>query len=194
MTHRDGLPRFSALSVRCGDAGHREACATPSESLGKPPLRSRRRPGGGRRKVLTMHRIACNFPPARRAAYAISMSHDQRSLVLTSTPDRGAIPWCQKRGTDSTPPWGDNRKRETWALNKVQTHGPRQLAAAVGPGSRYLPIGRVQITEGTLAGSPTHRAPFLKSPIWTVGSRFRSIRKSVTVFGAWEESSGKSRL
>ncbi len=40
MTHRDGLPRFSALSVRCGDAGHREACATPSESLGKPPTRS----------------------------------------------------------------------------------------------------------------------------------------------------------
>ena len=29
-----------------------------------------------------MHRIACNFPPARRAAYAISMSHDQRPLVL----------------------------------------------------------------------------------------------------------------
>ncbi len=29
MTHRDGLPRFSARSVRCGDAGHREACATP---------------------------------------------------------------------------------------------------------------------------------------------------------------------
>ncbi len=36
--------------------------------------------------VLTMHRIACNFPPTRRAAYAISMSHDQRSLVLPSTP------------------------------------------------------------------------------------------------------------
>ena len=81
MTHRDGLPRFSARNVRCGDAGHREACATPSESLGKPPFRSRRRPVGGRRKVLTMHRIACNFPPARRAAYAISMGHDQRSLV-----------------------------------------------------------------------------------------------------------------
>ena len=43
MTHRDGLPMFSALSVRCGGAGHRKACATPSESLGKPPLRSRRR-------------------------------------------------------------------------------------------------------------------------------------------------------
>ncbi len=31
MTHRDGLPRLSARSVRCGDAGHRKACATPSE-------------------------------------------------------------------------------------------------------------------------------------------------------------------
>jgi len=82
MTRRAGLPRFSALSVRRGDAGHRKACATPSESLGKPPLRSRMRPVGGRRKVLTMHRIAGNFPPTRRAAYAISMSHDQRSLVL----------------------------------------------------------------------------------------------------------------
>ncbi len=47
MTRRAGLPRFSALSVRWGDAGHREACATPSESLGKPPFRSRMRPVGG---------------------------------------------------------------------------------------------------------------------------------------------------
>ncbi len=81
MTHRDGLPGFSARSVRRGDAGHRKACATPSESLGKPPLRSRLRPFGGRRKVLTRHRIARNFPPPRRAAYAIYMSHDQRPLV-----------------------------------------------------------------------------------------------------------------
>ena len=28
---------------------------------------------GLRREVLTMRRIACNFPPARRVAYAISM-------------------------------------------------------------------------------------------------------------------------
>ncbi len=85
MTHRDGLPRFSALSVRCGDAGPREACATTSaplaESLGKPPFRSHRRSVGGRRKALTMCRIACNFPLTRRAAFAISMNHYQRSLV-----------------------------------------------------------------------------------------------------------------
>ncbi len=41
-THRDGLPRFSARSVRRGDAGHRKPCAAQgfggSESLGKPSL------------------------------------------------------------------------------------------------------------------------------------------------------------
>ncbi len=81
MTHRDDLPRLSARSVRCGDAGHRKGCATPSESLGKPPLRSRRGPVGGRRKVLTLHRIACTFPPTRRAAYAIYRRQEQRPLV-----------------------------------------------------------------------------------------------------------------
>ncbi len=58
MTPRDGFPRFSARSVRCGDAGHREACATL--------------PVGGRRNGLTMHRIAGAAPPTRRTAYAIS--------------------------------------------------------------------------------------------------------------------------
>ena len=42
MTHKDamwdGLPSFSARSVGRGDAAHREARATPSESLGKPSL------------------------------------------------------------------------------------------------------------------------------------------------------------
>ena len=81
MTDRDGLPRLSARSVGCGDAGHHKARATPSENLGKEPFRSRARPVGGRRKALTMRHIVCNFPPTRRAAYAISMGHYQRSLV-----------------------------------------------------------------------------------------------------------------
>ncbi len=34
----------------------------------------------------------------------------------------------------------------------------------------------------------------MKAPIWIVGSRFRSIRNGATVFGAWEEPSGISRL
>ncbi len=89
MTHRDGFPRFSARSVRRGDAGHREAGAAlptiwhgpKSESLGKPPFRSPMRPVGERRKVLTMPRIAGNFPPTRRAAWAIPMGHYHCSLV-----------------------------------------------------------------------------------------------------------------
>jgi hypothetical protein len=81
MTHRDDFPRFSARNVGCSDAGHREDRATLPESLGKPPFGSRMRPVGVRRKALTMHRIAGGLPPTRRAAYAISMSHYQRSLV-----------------------------------------------------------------------------------------------------------------
>ncbi len=90
MTHRDGFPRLSARSAWRGVAAHRKPRAPaqsygPSESLGKPPFRSRRRTAGGRRKALPMSRIACGFPPtrplARRIACAISMGHYQRSLV-----------------------------------------------------------------------------------------------------------------
>ncbi len=100
MTHRDGFPRLSARSAWRGDAGHRKPCAPsetygPSESLGKPPFRSRGRTAGGRRKALTtrppqqrrcrcggwMSRRTCGFPPTRRIACPISMGHYQRSLV-----------------------------------------------------------------------------------------------------------------
>ncbi len=77
MTHRDGFPRFSARSVRCGDAVHREACATLSESLGRPPFRSRIRTIGGRRNVLPMIDIACDISPTRRTVFTISMGHYQ---------------------------------------------------------------------------------------------------------------------
>ncbi len=87
MTHRDGFPRFSARSAWRGDAGHRKPCATPSESLGKPPFRSGRRTAGGRRKALTMSRNARGFPPTRRVACPISMGHYQRSLVLGEAPE-----------------------------------------------------------------------------------------------------------
>ena len=83
MTHEDGLPRLSARSVGRGDAAHREARATPSESLGKPPFRSPPRPVGGRRKALPMGGIAGGHPPTRRAAGAIPMGHYHRPLVLT---------------------------------------------------------------------------------------------------------------
>ncbi len=53
MTHGDGVPSLSARRAWRGDAGHRKPCAPsqshgPSESLGKPPFRSRRRTGSGR--------------------------------------------------------------------------------------------------------------------------------------------------
>ncbi len=79
MTHRDGFPRFSARSAWRGDAGHRKPCGTPSESLGKPPpvAQANRQWANrwGRRKALTMSRIARGFPPTRRIACAISMGH-----------------------------------------------------------------------------------------------------------------------
>ena len=90
MTHRDGFPRLSARSAWRGDAGHRKPCGTPSESLGKPPFRSRGRTAGGRRKALTMSRIARGFPPTRRIARAISMGHYQGPLV--SSPGSRPLP------------------------------------------------------------------------------------------------------
>ncbi len=72
MTHRDGLARLSARSVRRRDVRHRKACATQGpptpESLDKPPFRSPMRPVGQRRKALPMRGIARSFPPNRRAA------------------------------------------------------------------------------------------------------------------------------
>ena len=81
MPPRDGFPRFSARRVRRGDAGHREPCATLSESLGNPPARSPMRPVGGRRQALPMHRIACDLSPTRRTAWAIPRGHYHRSLA-----------------------------------------------------------------------------------------------------------------
>ncbi len=73
MTHRDGLPRFSARSVGCGDAGHRKTCATPSESLGKPPFRGISRQGGEGRH-------------GRRAGARPSLHRRASRLALFGTP------------------------------------------------------------------------------------------------------------
>ncbi len=81
MTHIDGSPRFSARSVRRGDAYHHEAYATLSESLGGPPFRSRRRFVGGCRNVLPMNHIACDISPTRRTVFTISMGYYHRNLV-----------------------------------------------------------------------------------------------------------------
>ena len=75
MTHRDSFSAFSARSACRGDAGHRETRATLSESAAKPPFRSSERRVGGRRKILTMPRIAGDLPPTRRASWSIPMGH-----------------------------------------------------------------------------------------------------------------------
>ncbi len=67
MTHRDGFPRFSARSAWRSDAGHRKPCATPSESLGKPPpvaQANRRRASENLADV--PHRVRLSSYPADR--------------------------------------------------------------------------------------------------------------------------------
>ncbi len=81
MTRRDGFPRFSARTARRDDAVHRKPGSTPSESLGKTPVRSPQHLVGGRQKTLTMLHIACAFLPTRRNAEMISMGHYYNPLV-----------------------------------------------------------------------------------------------------------------
>ncbi len=64
MTHRDGFSEFSARSLWRGDAGHRKAQATLSESSEKPPVRSSMGRVGGRQQALEMSRIAPGSTPA----------------------------------------------------------------------------------------------------------------------------------
>ena len=69
---------------RCPKAyrrARRQQILSAGPPIGKPPFGSRMRSVGGRRNGLTMPRIAGAAPPTRRAAYAISRGHYQRSLV-----------------------------------------------------------------------------------------------------------------
>ncbi len=81
MTHTDGIPGFSARSVRRGDAVHREAWTTMPESPGMPPFRSLMWPAGGCQKRLPMPRIASVLLPTRQITSAISIGHYYCSLV-----------------------------------------------------------------------------------------------------------------
>ncbi len=86
MTHRDGFPRFSVRSVRRGDAPHRKACATLSESLGKPPsvaYAARRR--ASKSLVDALHRRRQFSYPTDR----IRDLYGSLSLILGI----GAVPW-----------------------------------------------------------------------------------------------------
>ena len=83
MTYRDGLPRFSARSVRCCDTGHREACATLSESLGKPPFRSRMQSARGHGVSPYFNGGGCPRDPPRASE---SLDDAPHRLQLSSYP------------------------------------------------------------------------------------------------------------
>jgi hypothetical protein len=72
---------------------------------------------------------------------------------------------------------------------------PRRIKAARITWPTSIPEeARPPSPDCTLAGSSKHRVPHLRSPIRIAGSCFQSIRYCATVFGAWEETSGESRL
>ncbi|MCZ6717557.1 MAG: hypothetical protein O6944_00120, partial [Gammaproteobacteria bacterium] len=61
-------------------------------------------------------------------------------------------------------------------------------------GSSHLPNDGLYAPDCAVAGSQAHRVPHPKPPIRVDWSRFRSKHKCATVFGGWEESSGKSQI
>ena len=93
------------------------------------------------------------------------------------------------RGGDSTAAVRRNPATDRRPATTARADMTPCVIAAAGlnrrvPSSRHLPNERLQIPDCTLAGSPTHRVPYLKAPIGIVGSRFRSIRNCATIFGA----------
>ncbi len=168
MTHRDGFPRLSARSAWRGDAGRREPRApsqsyAPPESLGKPPFRSRRRPGSGRnwcgrRKALTMSRRTCGSPPtrslARRIACPISMGHYQRSLVFIgcSLPEADnslVIPY--PRSQDHMP--GDLRRAVGFRTHQIFSAVRSSCQKSVGAPPSSLRFATNVWSSSSMAGS-----------------------------------------
>ena len=145
MPHRDGIGRLSVRSGRRSDAAHRKTAATRSESLPMPPFRSPLRSVGGRRRALTMRRIACGAPPTRRIAEAISMGHYHRSLVLdevfrlptrrpVSAPKHPLHPlFFQKKSSPGGRPAGLSVARTVW-LGAFIPRLPRLLRSPASPG------------------------------------------------------------
>ena len=89
-----------------------------------------------------MRGIACNFPPTRRAAYAISMSHDQRPLV-------SGAEYHQQNDRDQDQARGPDRR--------AQTRGPVAGARGrvIGAGGPCLvPVCREFVGHGWRRTAP----------------------------------------
>ena len=62
------------------------------------------------------------------------------------------------------------------------------------PGARRLPNGHLLTPTCTLTWARIHRVAHPRPPNRDQWPRFRSMLDRATVFGGWEESSGKSRF
>ncbi len=81
MTHRDRVGGSSGRRKVAGDAVHRQNFSAPSDGPHTRPERRLTKAFGRRRAPFAMPRIATAHVPGRKPWYAVSMGHDQRSLV-----------------------------------------------------------------------------------------------------------------
>ncbi len=81
MTHRDRVGGSSGRRKVAGDAVHRQNFSTPSDGPHTRPQRRLTKAFGRRRARFAMPRIATAHGPGRKPWYAVTMGHDQRSLV-----------------------------------------------------------------------------------------------------------------
>ncbi len=141
MTHRDGFPWFSAGSAWRGDAGHRKPCAPanshgPSESLGKPPFRSRGRTGSRR---TGSRRIGAGVGTPRRCPAGPAAS---------LRPARWPARWPAR-----------SPARSLWVIISEIWHKPRQSPARSGARAQgWWSIGSSAKCAISSAGSPPQGA------------------------------------
>ena len=102
MTHRDGLPGFSARSVGCGDAGHHKARATPSENLGKALFRAHARPPRARSRDPQRARLLASSTSKFSTTYApVPVIREDRPKNHWARPGSGR---CRSRRAASSGP------------------------------------------------------------------------------------------
>ncbi len=106
------------------------------------------------------------------------------------------VPAC--RGGDSTAGARGNPANDRRPAADASTDmTPRVIAAGLnrrGPGAPRLPNGRPRAPECTLTWARMRRVAQPKPPNRDEWPAFRSMLDCATVFGAWDGSSGKSRL